>query len=139
MTTSYSVSATSAPGGAGELSVFGSPIRFDGASERDGVHPGPAELLCGALAACLLKNVERFSSILPFRYSAASVRVDAVRDEKPPRFSRFHYELRLVTPEPEARVMLLHKNLRKFGTVSGTLQLAAEVDGEILAVESLHD
>ena len=77
MTTTYSVRATSAPGGAGELSVFGSSLRFDAASERDGVHPGPAELLCAALAACLLKNVERFSSILPFRYSAAAVRVEA--------------------------------------------------------------
>lgn len=118
--------------------MFGRDLRFDSGADRDQVHPGPAELLCAALAACILKNVERFSVLLPFRYSAARVRVEATRQDAPPRFTRFTYRLELVTDEPERRVDLLHRNVRQFGTVSGTLGLAAEVTGEVVAVESLH-
>jgi len=34
-------------------------------------------------------------------------------------------------------VQLLDKNIRQFGTVSGTLSLAAEVVGEVVVVEAL--
>lgn len=118
--------------------MFGRALRVDAAADRDLAHPGPAELLCGALAACLLKNVERFSQMLPFQYDGARVHVAAERQDSPPRFTRFTYRLELVTDEPERRVELLHKNVRKFGTVSGTLGLAAEVVGELIVVEALH-
>ena len=133
----YSVSATSRLGGEAEAIAFGQRIPFDARADRDLVHPGPAELLCAALAACLLKNVERFSQLLPFSYEAARVVVEAERQDKPPRFTRFTYRLEVVTHEPVRRVELLHKNVRRFGTVSGTLDLAAEVTGELLAVASI--
>ncbi len=133
---SYEVTGTSQPGGQATLSVFGSPLSVDASSRRDLVQPGPAELLCAALAACLLKNVERFSTLLPFRYDAARVHVSAVRQDSPPRFTHFTYRLEIVTDEPERRVELFHKNIRKFGTVSGTLGLAAEVVGELVVMES---
>ncbi len=135
--TTYTVTATSGPGGEGHVDVFGRDLRFDGGVERDLEHPGPAELLCAALAACLLKNVERFAGVLPFRYDAARVRVEAERQDAPPRFTRFTYRLELVTDEPPQRVELLHKNVRKYGTVSSTLGLAAEIVGEIVVVEAL--
>lgn len=133
----YQVTATSHAGGAAELDVFGRLLRVDAGASRDMVHPGPAELLCGALAACLLKNVERFSHMLPFQYDDARVVVRAERQDSPPRFTRFTYQLELVTGEPQRRVELLHRNVRKFGTVSGTLGLAAEVVGDIVVVASI--
>ena len=93
---------------------------------------GPADLLGGAFAACLLKNVERFSHILPFRYQGASVRVILEREQRPPRISRIRYELRLVTDEPEQRVELLERNLVRFGTIYNTLSRACDVSGEIV-------
>lgn len=135
--TTYAVTATSAPGGEGHVAVFGRDLRFDSGADRDLTHPGPAELLCAALAACLLKNVERFSGIQPFRYDAARVRVEATRQDSPPRFTRFTYRIEVVTDEPPRRVELLHRNVRQFGTVSSTLGLAAEVVGDLVAVESL--
>lgn len=133
----YEVSAASLPGGAASLDFFGRALRVDAGASRDLVHPGPAELLCGALAACLLKNVERFSQLLPFRYDGARVVVRAERQDSPPRFTRFTYHLELVTDEPARRVELLHRNVRKFGTVSGTLGEAAEVTGDLTVVESI--
>lgn len=55
--TTYAVTASSAPGGEGHVAVFDRDLRFDSGADRDLVHPGPAELLCAALAACILKNV----------------------------------------------------------------------------------
>ena len=133
----YSVTATSHPGGTAQAVAFDQRIPFDAGASRDLVHAGPAELLCASLAACLLKNVERFSQMLPFRYEAARVVVEAERQDKPPRFTRFTYELQLVTDEAPRRVDLLHRNVRQHGTVSSTLGLAAPVTGELVVVASL--
>lgn len=134
----YEVIGTGQPGGAATIDVFGHGLRIDAGASRDLVHPGPAELLCAALAACVLKNVERFSHMLPFHYDGARVLVTAERQDNPPRFTRFTYRLELVTDEPARRVELLHKNIQKHGTVSGTLGLAAQIDGEIVVVEAIE-
>lgn len=94
-------------------------------------HPGPAELLAGAFAACLLKNVARSSAMLPFAYASADVTVTMQRQDAPPRFTAIEYQLHLVTAEPAHRVELLHRNLQKFGTVYNTLAAVCEVSGTI--------
>ena len=95
--------------------------------------PGPAELLAAAFAACLLKNLERASRVLPFGYRHAEVDVTARRQDTPPAFVEIGYELRLDTDEPERRIQLLHYNLRRFGTVYNTLAAACHIHGRIVA------
>ncbi len=129
----YEVSASVRRGGEASAQARGSEIRFDGSARQDPVLPGPAELLAAAFAACALKNVERFSQILRFRYDSASIHVVAEREEHPPRIVRIRYTLRVDTDEPQQRVDLLHLNLRKYGTVYNTLAAACSVDGEIIA------
>ena len=121
-------------GGAGRLEAHGLDAPFDGTAGRQEELPGPADVLSAALCACILKNVERFSHMLPFRYESASVEVTAEREEPPPRIVRVSYHLRVVTDEPPARVELLHKNIRKFGTITNTLAAACELSGTIEAV-----
>jgi uncharacterized OsmC-like protein len=94
---------------------------------------GPADLLAAALAACILKNVERFSGMLPFRYRGARVNVVAERGEAPPRIVRLSYLLDIWTDEPPHRVDLLHRNIAKFGTIYKTLAPTCEITGEIAA------
>lgn len=94
-------------------------------------HPGPAELLAGAFAACLLKNVARSSAMLPFAYESARVEVTMHRQDAPPRFTAIEYALYLVTTEPTHRVELLHRNLQKFGTVYNTLAAVCAVSGTV--------
>lgn len=96
-------------------------------------HPGPAELLAGAFAACLLKNVARSSTMLPFAYESVRVEVTMHRQDAPPRFTAIEYALHLVTTEPAHRVELLHRNLQKFGTVYNTLAAVCEVSGSVTA------
>ncbi len=94
-------------------------------------HPGPAELLAGAFAACLLKNIARSSALMPFAYDAVDVTVTVHRQDAPSRFTAIEYALHLVTAEPAHRVELLHRNLQKFGTVYNTLAAVCEVSGTV--------
>lgn len=129
---SYRVQGVSRPGGHGKIRCNTTDIKADTGSISDGFHPGPAELLCAALATCLLKNVERYSEILPFRYELASVVVEGERRDTPPAMTRMHYTLELVTDEPPHRVELLHRNVRKFGTITNTLAAAVDLTGEVV-------
>ncbi|MFN0245349.1 MAG: OsmC family protein [Kofleriaceae bacterium] len=129
----YTVTGETSPGGEAALSARTSRIVFDGSAQSGDILPGPADLLCAALSECILKNVERFSKLLPFHYIAASIRVEAEREEPPPRIVRMRYVLRVVTDESPHRVELLHTNILKFGTITNTLKAACDIHGEIVA------
>ena len=133
-TQTYQASGSVRSGGEGQLDAHGLTTRFDGTAGRLDALPGPADVLSAALCACILKNVERFSHLLPFTYESARVKVAAHREEPPPHIARMHYELEITTDEPEARLELLHRNLQKFGTITNTLSKACEVTGSIHAV-----
>jgi len=137
--TRYEVDGVNLPGGEARISARGGDIRFDGsgggAADGDTL-PGPADLLAAALAACILKNVERFSKILRFGYRRATIHVSVEREEPPPRIVRARYTLRLDTDEPDARLELLQRNIRKFGTITNTLAAATDLEGEIVAVRT---
>jgi uncharacterized OsmC-like protein len=121
-------------GGIGRLEAHGLDTSFDGTAGRLEDLPGPADVLSAALCACILKNVERFSHMLSFRYDSASVLVTAEREEPPPRIVRVSYDLRVVTDEAPVRVELLHKNIRRFGTITNTLAASCELSGTIEAI-----
>jgi len=129
----YVANGRNAPGGKGDLTVGNSRIDFDGAATMGADLPGPADLLAGALAACILKNVERFSGMLPFKYEGAAVRVELTREEQPPRIAQARYILTLETNEPPHRVDLLHRNILRYGTITNTLSASCDLSGEIRA------
>jgi uncharacterized OsmC-like protein len=130
----YEVEARIVRAGVSEIQAKQERIAFDSSPGMSEKLPGPAELLCGAFAACVLKNVERFSEMLPFAQQGASVRVTAERQQAPPRFTAIRYELRVLTDEPPQRVELLQRNLAKYGTVYNTLAASCEVTGTVAAV-----
>ena len=103
-TQTYQATGCVRAGGEGHLDARGVVTSFDGSAGRLESLPGPADVLCAALCACILKNVERFSHMLPFRYDSASIEVVAERAEPPPRIVRMRYRLRVVTEEPPHRV-----------------------------------
>jgi uncharacterized OsmC-like protein len=134
--TSYRVHGVGHPGGHSRIRCNSTDVRADTGSFSDGFRPGPAELLCASLAACLLKNIERFSEMLPFQYEMAAVEVEAFRQDAPPKMTRMRYRIEVVTDEPEHRVDLLHRNIRKHGTITNTLDAACELTGEFAARRS---
>lgn len=127
----YEIEAHSARGGAGEAESKAARIPFDASSGQSETIPGPADLLTAAFAACILKNVERFSHILPFHYDNARIHVTSERQDSPPRMIKIRYILAIATAEDAHRVELLHRNIKMHGTIYNTLAAVCDVDGEI--------
>lgn len=135
-TNRYAARGVNEPGGNAYIDTLGPSIPFDGSQGMGGSLPGPAHLLAGSLAACVLKNVERFGHMLPFEYRSASVEVVLERQDAPPRIVRASYVLDVHTEEAVSRCALLHKNIRKFGTITNTLAATCPLEGTLRAVRS---
>ncbi len=91
----------------------------------------PAEMLLASLAACLLKGAERVTPMLKFDLRGIEVSLHGVRQDSPPKMVRIDYEIVVDTDETDQRLDLLHRNLRKYGTISNTLAEATELVGTI--------
>lgn len=91
----------------------------------------PAEMLLASLAACLLKGAERAAPMLKFDLRGIEVSLHGQRQDSPPRMIRIDYEIVVETDESDRRLDLLHRNLRKYGTISNTLAGATELTGTI--------
>ena len=91
----------------------------------------PAELLLAAVAACMIKGIERVAPMLRFDFKGAHVEVHAVRQDSPPKMVSIDYVLTVDTDESDQRLELLHRNVRKYGTISNTVAAATELNGVI--------
>lgn len=91
----------------------------------------PAELFLAAIAACMIKGIERVTPMLKFKLSDVEVRLHGVRQDAPPRLVSVDYELIVDTEESDQRLDLLHTNVRKYGTVSNTVAEAVRLEGVI--------
>lgn len=92
----------------------------------------PAELLLAALAACMIKGIERVVPILKFKLRGVEVRVHGVRQDVPPRMESISYEIEVDTDEPEHRLALLHENVKKYGTVFNTVAPGTDLSGVLV-------
>lgn len=101
----------------------------DVAGRRDAFNP--AELFLAAVAACMIKGIERATPMLKFDLRGVEVRLHGVRQDSPPKMVSVDYEIIVDTDEDDRRLDLLHKNVRKYGTVSNTVAAAMRLDGAI--------
>jgi hypothetical protein len=76
--------------------------------------------------------------MLHFGYRQATIHVAVEREDPPPRIACARYTLQVETDESAARLDLLHRNIRTFGTITNTLAAAADLQGEIVAVRAPH-
>ncbi|AZS22211.1 MULTISPECIES: OsmC family protein [unclassified Caulobacter] len=91
----------------------------------------PAELFLAAIAACMIKGIERVTPMLDFDLRGVEVRLHAVRQDVPPMIVSVDYSLIIDTDESDQRLELLHRNVRKYGTISNTVALATRLEGTI--------
>ena len=91
----------------------------------------PAELLLAAVAACMIKSIERVMPMIKFDLRGVEVKLHAVRQDSPPKILSIDYELIVDTDEEDRRLELLHSNVRKFGTISNTVAAATRLEGVI--------
>lgn len=91
----------------------------------------PAELFLASIAACILKGIERVAPLLQFSFEGAEVRLTGIRQDAPPKMVSVVYEIIVDTAESDARLELLHKNIRKYGTISNTVAEATSLTGTV--------
>jgi uncharacterized OsmC-like protein len=133
----YHINASSLSNQDAKLHIKESNIDFGTTSKTAESLPNPAELFLGSLAACMLKNVERFSELLKFSYSKATLQINATRLESPPRMDNIEYELTIYSDDKNLNTALLKKNLEKFGTIYNTVKLSSTISGTVTAVENV--
>jgi len=91
----------------------------------------PAELLLASVAACIIKGIERVTPMLQFELRGVRVTLHGVRQDSPPKMVSITYELIVDTDETDQRLDLLHRNVRKYGTISNTVAEALALEGTI--------
>ena len=99
------------------------------AGRRDAFNP--AELLLAAVAACMIKSVERAAPMLKFDLRGVEINLHATRQDSPPKIIEIDYVLTVDTDESDQRLDLLHRNVRKYGTISNTVASATRLDGSV--------
>lgn len=109
------------------------PLDTDLAGRRDALNP--AELLLAALAACMLKGIERVTPVLHFALRGVSISVRAIRQDAPPQLESIDYEIVVDSEESDPRLELLHTNVRKFGTVFNTIAPGTTLRGTLRRLE----
>ncbi|TYP99241.1 putative OsmC-like protein [Tenacibaculum adriaticum] len=112
-------------------------IHFGTTLKTAEVLPNPAELFLGSFAACMLKNIERFSEIMKFTYTKAHLEVNATRLESPPRMDDINYKLTIYSSDEKLNVGLLKKNIEKFGTIYNTIKLSCTISGTINTIANV--
>jgi len=132
----YQIKAQSKAGGSAFAIANKTEIRFDASSGRDDMLPNPAEMLLTSLAACILKNVERYAGILDFSYRSARISINGQRSDRPPMMQKIVYVLEIDTDVDDRKLLLWHKNIIKFGTISNTLAKVTELNGIIKKIET---
>jgi len=91
----------------------------------------PAELFLAAIAACMIKGIERVAPMIHFQFEGVEVRLHGIRQDAPPMMVEVHYEIIVRTEEDDRRLELLHTNVRKYGTISNTVAKATKLEGTI--------
>ena len=99
--------------------------------------PNPAELFLGSFSACMLKNVERFSAMMKFTYTKATLEVNATRLENPPRMENIIYNLTIYSNDKKLNSALLKKNIEKFGTIYNTVKFSCSISGTISTIKNV--
>jgi len=118
---SYSVRAHRLDALGSEVSCKEARITLDTALAGRSDAFNPAELLLAALAACMIKGIERVAPIIHFGFRGVEVRLSGVRQDAPPKMARIDYEIVVDSDEPERKLELLHENVRRYGTVFNTV------------------
>lgn len=127
----YHIKASSISNQDAIIHIKQSKIDFGTTSKTGETLPNPAELFLGSFASCVLKNVERFSGMMKFTYSKATIDVHATRLENPPRMDNINYNLTIYSNDQKLNADLLKKNIEKFGTIYNTVKLSCSISGTI--------
>lgn len=130
----FNLSASHTPAGTTTVWAKQATLLIDTSLDGSQTELNPVELLMASQAACFLKGIERIAPTLNFSFSKVNVFLEAQRPETEARISDLSYRIEIETDETDARLELLHKNLKRQGTIYNTISASANLNGEIIRV-----
>ena len=133
----YHIKASSISNQDAVVHIKQSNMGFSTTSKTAETLPNPVELFLGSFASCILKNVERFSTMMKFNYTKATIEVNATRLENPPRMENIVYDLSIYSNDKKLNSNLLKKNIEKYGTIYNTVKLSCSISGNISTIENV--
>jgi len=131
----YTLKAISTSGSNGEIQLNHHLIPFGITVENDEENPIPVDFFNASLGACVLKNVERLSSIMNFDYTKAEIELTANRINKPTNISSIRYKLKVYSSDT-INLNLLKKNIENHGTIYNTVKQVCKISGNIELINS---
>ncbi len=93
----------------------------------------PVELLLAALAACIIKGIERVAPSISLDYEGVQVSLTAHRPVDEARIEDITYAVVVSTTADQNKLDLLHKNLMKHGTIYNTVKSGTKLSGTVTA------
>ena len=133
----YHIKASSLSNEAAVMHIKHSTTDFGTAPKSAETLPNSAVLLLGSFASCILKNVERFSAMIKFTYSKATIEVNAIRLENLSRMGNVVYNLTIQSNDKKLKSDLLKKNIENFGTIYNTVKLPCSVSDTINTIKNV--
>lgn len=92
----------------------------------------PVEFLLVAIAACMIKNIERVAPLFKLEIRGVEVGLHGTRQDSPPKMTVVTYELIVGTHADDHKLDLLHQNVRKYGTIYNTVAEAPRLEGRVI-------
>ena len=128
----YSIIATSTPANEGVINLKNGTAPFGISKETAATLASPVDIYLSALAACILKNIERFSGMMKFEYVEASIKVLATHCLKLSRLENIIYEVVLISKDGKINMSLLKRNIEKHGTIYYMISQFCSISGEVI-------
>ena len=108
-------------------------FRIDTNTDGHNAGPNPTEYLLAAIGGCLIVNWGRLIKKMRLKVKGIEITVSGWRDRKEPQLKEITYKIRIVTDEPEKKILRVKELAEKYGTVFNTVG-AEKIRGEVEVV-----
>ncbi|AMM54850.1 OsmC family protein [Pyrococcus kukulkanii] len=105
-------------------------FRIDTKTDGHNSGPNPTEYLLAAIGGCLTVNWGRLIKKMRLKVESMEITVYGWRDRKEPQLKEITYKIRIVTNEPEKKILRVKELAEKYGTVFNTVG-AGKIKGDV--------
>ncbi|HDZ36391.1 MAG TPA: OsmC family peroxiredoxin [Thermococcus sp.] len=105
-------------------------FRIDTNTDGHNAGPNPTEYLLAAIGGCLTANWGRLIKKMHLNVEGMEITVPGWKDQEEPRLKEITYKVRIVTNEPEKKILRVKELAEKYGTVFNTVG-AEKIKGEV--------
>ena len=105
-------------------------FKIDTNTDGHNAGPNPTEYLLSAIGGCLTVNWGRLIKKMRLNVEEMSITVEGWRNLREPQLQEITYRVRVVTDEPEKKILRVKELAEKYGTVFNTVG-KEKIKGEV--------